>query len=105
MRNAGPDGSWPAAARSGKNGDIQICVPPVERTPNGRTVENVKKKTGSCAAPKLCWNSAQRAHELVRFWPISASDSWIGGRVPSALTTQACAVRSLYEASWVRVNK
>src|SRR3954469_10206707 len=103
MWNAGPDGSCPAVARAGKNGDIQICVPLVARTPNGRTVENVQKNTGSFAAPMLCWNGAQRAHELVSPLVLFAVASWTGACVPSDLTTQICADESLYELPTVRV--
>jgi hypothetical protein len=43
-RNAFPEGSWPAAARAGNTGVIQICgrPPPGIRTPNGRCDENVR---------------------------------------------------------------
>src|SRR5882724_10350300 len=98
-RNEAELGSAAAAARSGKNGVIQICglLTPTRRTPKSRLLDTVTQNIGSLFAPKVCANGAQRPHELVRPSAWLATVSWTGGALLSALTTHSDAFGPLYE--------
>src|SRR5512140_1254312 len=89
-RNAAALGSMPALARSGKNGDIQICGwrLPTSRTPKSRWLDTVTQYIVSPLVPIVCANGAHRAHEFVSPAVASAFTSSIGVPVPSALVTQ-----------------
>src|SRR5260221_2563550 len=91
-------GSMPAAARSGKNGVIQICgrLLLTSRTPKLRWLDTVTQNIGVSPEPSVCANGAQRPHELNRPLLAFAAVSWIGGAEPSAFITHSCALMSLY---------